>query len=159
MNIFVVDANPDTAARQVCDQHTTKMPVETAQMLATALHLLRRGDQWLWRPAYQAHPCTRWVRASKANFEWTLAHGFGLCDEYERRFGRLHAAHDQLLIVSSLASLMPDTEWPQLDHTPHAQAMPDTHKRPCAVEAYRSYYRSKTWARWRYTMRPTWLEE
>ena len=33
MNIFVVDENPDVAAKQLCDQHVVKMPVENCQML------------------------------------------------------------------------------------------------------------------------------
>ena len=37
MNIFIVDSDPRAAARQLCNRHTVKMPIETAQMLCTAL--------------------------------------------------------------------------------------------------------------------------
>ena len=35
MNIFVVDEDPEVAARQLCDKHVVKMILESAQMLCT----------------------------------------------------------------------------------------------------------------------------
>ena len=40
MNIFVLDDNPITAAKQHCDKHVVKMIIESAQMLSTAHRML-----------------------------------------------------------------------------------------------------------------------
>ena len=45
MNIFVLDNDPDTAARMMCDKHVVKMIVESAQMLSTA-HRVLDGIEW-----------------------------------------------------------------------------------------------------------------
>lgn len=36
MNIFVVDRDPEIAARMLCDQHVVKMPTECVQIICTA---------------------------------------------------------------------------------------------------------------------------
>src|SRR5574338_178358 len=40
MNIFVLDLNPQIAASYHCDDHVKKMPIETCQMLNSAIYFL-----------------------------------------------------------------------------------------------------------------------
>ena len=44
MNIFILDTNPTSAARQMCDKHVVKMIIESGQMLSTA-HRVLDGDE------------------------------------------------------------------------------------------------------------------
>lgn len=70
MNIFVLSLSgcPIESARMHCDQHLHKMILESAQMLSTAL--------WEWgfsspyKPAYEKHPCTIWIKSSPAHAFW-----------------------------------------------------------------------------------------
>ena len=85
MNIFALNDSPFQSAREMCDKHVVKMPVETAQMLSTVHRMLdgdpyidyskngRRIQRWrhhtdassgnvLYRATMMNHPCTIWAR-------------------------------------------------------------------------------------------------
>lgn len=156
MNIFVLDNDPEQAARDHCDKHAVKMIVETAQLLSTAHHLLGTGDS-LPRKTHENHPCAKWVRESDENYRWAAALGRALCATYSRRYGRLHAW--QGLLAGPLAA--PPSEAPRGTLTPFAQAMPEQYRCTDAVRAYRLYYVGEKlgFARWRNNMPPLWLDE
>lgn len=145
MNIFVLDVDPVQAARWQLDKHIVKMPLETAQMLSTNLHL--HGFDAPYRPTHKDHPCTVWARRSRANFEWLVAHGLALCAEYTGRYGRIHKSQAVIVWADEHKMCIPAGL-----QTPFAQALPEEHKGPCAVAAYRSYYHAAkahiaTWKR------------
>lgn len=83
MNIFRPHPDPTDSARSLADRHVIKMALESTQLLST----ITGGP---YRPTHANHPCTLWAGASRANAAWLLAHGRALCDEYARRFGRVH---------------------------------------------------------------------
>lgn len=83
MNIFRPHPSPTDSARALADRHVVKMALESAQLLST----ITGGP---YKPTHAAHPCTLWASASRANAAWLLAHGRALCDEYARRFGKVH---------------------------------------------------------------------
>lgn len=146
MNIFVVDSDPVVAARSLCDQHVCKMVLETAQMMST----IAGGP---YKSTHAFHPCVMWLRASRSNLRWALMHGSALACEYTRRFGREHASAKILAGAGMLAlDMVPDTA-----ATEFVQCMPDAYRGPDAVEAYRRYYRTKQFARWRYSVAPEWF--
>ena len=161
MNIFVLHMNPHLAATMMCDKHIPKMCVESAQMLASALirhgaepeemPLTKKGTPY--KGGYHNHPCTVWSGDTRANFNWLVEHGFALCREYSQRFGgKVHSCQDPILQMKQMLNKIPDG-----DLTPFAQAMPDEHKDPDAVVAYRSYYHTKEFAQWkRGTPAPYW---
>ncbi len=91
MNVFAVDPDPVRAARALCDRHVVKMAVEAAQILCTAART-RFGQEAPYRATHAGHPCVAWAAARRANWEWLVRHGLALGDEYERRFGRVHAS-------------------------------------------------------------------
>jgi len=134
MNIFILDSNPVVAAQQQVDKHVVKMPLESAQMLCSAL--IRYGSEDTpYRQAHKNHPCTLWAGDTRTNFNWLITHGIALCEEYTSRYGRRHKSQDVIEWCATQSSLVP-----QGALTPHAQAMPVQYKSDSAVTSYRDYY-------------------
>ena len=117
------------------------------------------------RGGYHNHPCTRWAGDSRTNFLWAITHGQALCYEYTKRFGKTHFCEAGIRHLDEMADLIPEG-----DLTPFALAMPDEY-RPAglvtdvlshasgdeAVQAYRRYYHSKSFAQWsKGTDAPSW---
>ena len=111
MNIFRPSPSPVESARCLADRHVVKMALETAQILST----ITGGP---YKPTHQNHPCTRWAGESWWNACWLLAHGHALCDEYERRFGKIHGCAP-ILNAIDLSTL------PLRDGTPAVFCGPD----------------------------------
>lgn len=157
MNIFVLSRNTKQCAKWHCDKHITKMPLEAAQLLCTAINV--HGGQSRYKTAHRNHPCAIWAKATRANFLWLAELAYELCAEYTARFGRTHACEQ----VIDDCVLKADTI-PTGDLTPFAQAMPDEYKHHDVTVAYRNYYLgAKTdIADWKYCSAPAWwpvLEE
>ena len=151
MNIFVLGSSPEESARLQCDKHIVKMPLETAQMLCSALHLC--GSSGKYKPTHQNHPCSVWARESRDNFDWLCHHGFALCDEYRNRYGKVHACLEVIQDCFHKRESIPAGSL-----TPFAQAMPDIYKRDDAVTAYRLYYveAKQSVADWKFCDPPEW---
>ena len=81
MNIFVVDEDPEVAARQLCDKHVVKMILESAQMLCTVAH--EHGFVAPYKKAHPKHPCTLWAGKSPENWSWLIAHGLAMPEQYK----------------------------------------------------------------------------
>ena len=152
MNIFAVDKDPKISAQQLCDKHVVKMILESAQMLCSAYP---NGDA-PYKRAFYNHPCTIWARESQENYEWLLTHAYAMCQEYTRRYGKVHKSIDA-------------SEWcqknyinlrlPQKGLTNFAQAMQKQYKNKCSVTAYRSYYNGEKagFATWKKRKTPNWF--
>ena len=182
MNIFVLNENPELAARDYCNKHLPKMIVECYQMLGSAvirhgatpdmMPLTKKGTPL--RGGYHNHPATRWVGDSNSNYWWTLRHAFELCKEYTNKYNKVHFCENGLYVLWKLMNLIPEG-----DLTPFALCMPDefrpnhiplrltrygrfhnkgdTHATAeKAVQAYRDYYHSKSFAKWDGRVVPTW---
>lgn len=153
MNLFVLDTNPEMAATYHCDKHVVKMILEVAQMLCTSHHVVGNSSA-PYRKTHVNHPCSVWVRQSPENYQWALDLGLALCDEYTKRYGKVHKTQAVL-------------EWCDLHRpeglrgvqTPFVQVMPEIYKDPCAVTAYRNYYRGEKAkiARWKNGRTPDWF--
>lgn len=155
MNIFVVDEDPEAAARALCDKHVVKMPLETAQMLCTVGKSM--GMTVPYMATHAKHPCTLWIAKAAANAEWAVYHGLALCQEYTRRYGKTHASEAVIMEVADVVSRLPTGS-----RTPFAQAMPEQYYRKYAVDAYRAYMvAEKTrFAKWKApASRPDWWTE
>jgi hypothetical protein len=127
MNIFILDDCPDKAAIQQLDKHVVKMPLETAQMLCSAL--VRHGcEDTPYKAAYRKHPCTIWAGDTRANFLWLIKHGVALSQEYTARYGRRHKSQDVIEWCAAQAHLIPSGQL-----TEFAQAMPDHYTRAPAL--------------------------
>ena len=151
MNIFVLDQNPVKAAIYQCDKHVVKMILETAQMLSTVIS--DYGVDLGYKPTHRKHPCTLWAGRSRENFEWLVKHGMALSDEYTSRYGKIHKS--RAIIEAAKGHTM---KLPVKGLTPFAQAMPEKFKRPCAVQAYKSFYLGEkmSFATWKRN-KPNWV--
>tara|TARA_B100001113_G_scaffold351171_1_gene349718 strand:+ start:2951 stop:3463 length:513 start_codon:yes stop_codon:yes gene_type:complete len=164
MNIFVLDENPEIAARMHCDKHVPKMCVEAAQMMASALRRHGATDEQMpltkaGRPylgGYKNHPCTRWAGDSMGNYQWLAAHATELYIQYKCRFGKTHACEEP---INKMCMMDVRIKPHHGRLTPFAQAMPDEYKDEDAVKAYRAYYHSKQFAKWeKGTPAPDWWQ-
>jgi hypothetical protein len=142
MNIFYLDRDIGRAVRYHCDRHVVKMPLETAQILCTALR--RHGIDAPYRPTHPKHPSVLWAGDSLAHWRWLRRFGKALCREYSHRYGRRHASED---VIDGLpeAPPIPDRGWRD-----PPQAMPEACKRADAVAGYRAFYRAEkaAFAKW-----------
>lgn len=134
MNIFVLDLDPVRAAEAQCNKHVVKMCTETAQLLVAA----HAHGVMPWTPTHVNHPCSKWVRESKENYQWTIEHGLALSREYTKRYGKIHAAQ----AVIELNNKIVPKNFLKSGMTPFAIAIADTfyHVPNDPVTSYRSYY-------------------
>lgn len=184
MNIFILDENPVKAAADHCDKHVVKMILESGQMLCAAHWLgwqrmlevdtgLKRGmllerlnskiDPRLlppWKMTHVNHPCTQWTQRAWGNYMWHSRLGLALCEEYTKRYGKVHKSHE---VHRWLNRVVPPTFEGHTDDpvgiTPFALAMPEDCKVPGdAVQSYRNYYNKHKvqLAKWKYSAVPTW---
>ena len=164
MNIFYLSSCPRQAARDMCDQHIVKMPLETAQILSTAHRVVdgtmvigqsssgRKAKRWVldkhddkfYLAAHVNHPSTVWARQSKQHYQWLYEHFEALSLEFERRFKHNHKSWNKLKFFTSKAPQ--NIESSGFIEPP--QCMPDDCKRPSAIEGYQVYYQRKAddWA-------------
>ena len=157
MNIFYLDKSPEKAAQMQIDKHVVKMVLESAQLLSTC-HRTVDGEHYIdassgrklqkWRMAdskldniiYKAthfnHPCSKWLRESKANYDWLYQHFAALAKEYKKRYGKDHLSYTKLRKVLANAP----TNLPDKGFTSPALAILDKYKVDDAVQSYRNYY-------------------
>jgi len=136
MNIFVLDMDYKKAAQYHVDKHIVKMPLETAQIVCTAIH--KNSDEEnpeLYRKAYKNHPCVKWAAKNRSNFMWLIEFGYELFKEYEFRYGRQHKSFHKLYLAYKKADCIP-----QGPRTEFALAMPDKYMCDDPVKSYRDYY-------------------
>lgn len=109
MNIFFTSTDPVECARSLDDKRLVKMPVESVQMLSSAIY--RHGGVPVYRVAWTKHPCTIWSGDSRENFEWHLELLKAMNDEFSYRYGKDHgsflagyrALKDQAILVPEIA--------------------------------------------------------
>ena len=166
MNLFVTDECPHQAARNLPDKLVCKMAIENCQLIATDLSeeylnwgLLPKKDGTPYKPTHKNHPCTIWGRESTANIAWLVAHGLSICDEYEKRYKKVHASkepHLRALFMLVLNGIRPSSFE---DHTPFIRAMPVELKNDdtiTTIEAYRRFMHTKHYAKWKHGNEPDW---
>ncbi len=154
MNIFILDLDPAVCARYHVNSHVSKMILESAQLLCTAI--LHHGGEAQYKQAHKNHPCAIWARETRANFNWLVDLGLELAKEFEFRYQNKHKSAEVIKDCSAKASFIPDGEL-----TVFAQAMPDEYKNPDAVIAYRAYYNGakRKLAKWQPREQPFWWVE
>ena len=182
MNIFILDEDPRIAASMHCDKHVPKMVLESAQMLSTAHRMLdgvetkrrsRSGktmskyfmlsdvrEHHLYNAVHFNHPCSVWTRESTQNYLWHYELFIALCDEYTKRYGKLH------LTDRSLREYLKPTpnNIPDIDMTPFRLAMksnPECMNESAPVESYRKFYMTKQERfkmEWKNAQTPYWFQ-
>jgi hypothetical protein len=188
MNIFILSLDPKEAAEQHCDKHVIKMILETTQLLyicweslgyetwrddmekqlceSDIIKDMKSKGQKVNTKTYKAgkghlnHPCSKWLRESKENYNWLCSLGIALCEEKLRRWpaNRQHACYGHLKM---LQENVPTGSFPRTGLTPFAKAMPEEYKKECPVESYKLYYNQgkKHILKWTNRQTPKWINE
>ena len=133
MNIFYINANPETAAQQLADDHIRKMQMESAQMCCTAHWAV--GNEAPYKRAHFNHPSTKWTRESIHHYRWLVQHGLEICNEFIKRYGKRHKTQDVLEWCRDNEPNIPDAGF-----TPPPQCMPDEFKQEDTIKAYKRFY-------------------
>jgi len=166
VNIFAVNNNPRLAARDLPDKLVVKMPTESVQLLTPwafnthGVYIQKPDGNEYGTKGFAHHPCAKWLYESPANVVWLYEHADEMCDEYTRRYGKVHGVSYALVQLYELINWhYPDTNW--ADRTDFPQAMPDEFKVPGdPVTAYRNYINGyKGYAVWNYSEKPDWWDE
>lgn len=147
MNIFILSTDPIEAAHAHCDQHIHKMILESAQMLSTAAHLTLPSipKRLLYKPAYENHPCTRWVSSSHLNMVWVCTLAITLESIRDSRNLHRHASMDVIDAIRDHldVGLLQDAGYIQTPFVeamyPHVKVRLDLN----TVQKYQLYYRKK----------------
>jgi len=153
--------NPKECAQMYCDQHVNKILLEIVQMLYTAWHMCGLPDNWDppvtlhgvkgYKKAHPNHPMCMWVRSSFEAYRFTTLLGMSLAIEYNRRFKRCHACSKHIMwLYNNVPILFTNKKSLTAYYGKYGipQCMPDEHKQYDVIEAYKSYYKTKTFARW-----------
>jgi hypothetical protein len=158
LNIFRLSDCPAEAAAAHFDAHVVKMPLETAQILSTAV-FNASGRVIGYKPTHHKHPSTIWAGESRANFLWLTKLGKELCNEYNHRYDKVHKCLAAIELAEQYAEEIPD-----LPETPQKLAMPELLRLSHPVDSYRNYYlygKIGVTKRVYYTRRrpPSWIEQ
>ncbi len=147
MNIFILDANIQNAAKYHVDKHCVKMILEHSQMLCTAvitnpdLQNILGITEVPYKKSHVNHPCTIWVSKNYDNFAWLVAYTHELHQEYKYRYNREHLSYKTLMSSNIIADeiILYGSSLEILDLDP-ACVMPDECRVNSVVESYRNYY-------------------
>jgi len=153
MNIFILDKNIKKCAQYHCDQHVSKMILESVQMLCTSLN--KKGFTTPYKSTHIKHPCVLWVEESYSNFMWLKELAIELNHEFIYRYER-DKDHASIKVLKNIEKF----DYPDNGITEFAQAMPDKYKfKNNAVRAYRSFYRGEKakFAKWSKRAAPKWM--
>lgn len=166
MNLFILSLNQQQISEWMFDSHIVKIILEAVQMLCTAKRVVDPDDpsnDAIYKIAHLNHPVSKWVRASRENYIWTLCLVYRMHEEWRYRFGHPNTKyHKSYLMALHLIKHIPDREKFEYEGLgPFAQAMPNEYKREeDAVEAYKQYYMSESkrrLAKWTGRERPEWF--
>ena len=151
MNIFFLSRKIRRCARWHCDKHVVKMILEYTQMLYTTLHVLGGTETILshaplcastgvrgYKAHAKNHPCTKWVRESRAHYDWLLTLALALVEEHMYRFApkTIHACYAHLEWLRANPPKFSEATWRD-----PPTAMPEEFRvSPDSVRCYIAYY-------------------
>lgn len=142
MNIFAVSDCPITSAKQLCNVHSRRMPLESAGMLVFAFPENTTPIANSRSNRHYKHPASIWARASLENYEWLLEHALTQASEYTRRYKR---EHDSEKHIKWCRDNYKNLQFPHTKRTPFARCFGPFKEQldisvKDAIEAYRKFY-------------------
>ena len=182
MNIFFLNRDPETAAREHVDKHVVKMIVEYAQLLSTAHRMLdgieytdysKNGrkikryrlenpnkEKVIYKACHYNHPSAVWVRENRLHYQWLYRLFKKLGHEYTHRYGKVHSTNlllNQLLEDSP--TNIPVIDWK--DPPPAMKHYPDCIVPGDSLQSYKNYYivAKAYFAKWSKRDTPKWFTE
>lgn len=168
MNIFCIYDDPAKSAQQLCDQHVNKMVLESAQMIANCFSLdtlesaPKTAKGTARKHSYYNHPCSIWVRETKANFKWLLDHALAMEQE---RLARGYNPHFSTPFIQWALDNINKSLVPNGERSEFAVAIAedmscrniDGFDTLSSVEKYKLYYKyDKSFATWKQN-KPSWI--
>jgi hypothetical protein len=108
MNIFATYECPEKSANFLDNKRMVKMILESAQMLSGALRWHEVDNDNLYKQSHINHPCSIWVRESRANYQWLLNHFIALCNRYSIVYGKIHKCEEKLPLFKQYVKILPD---------------------------------------------------
>lgn len=164
MNIFAVNPCPIISARELCNRHKSRMPLESAGMLAFAFPENEVPIPNLRSNRHYVHPASIWARESKPNYEWLLLHALTQAEEYKKHYKR---EHDSEKHINWFVDNYKYLTFPKLELTPFARCFGPFKQQldlteSDAIQAYRKFYwlDKKPFARWpSFDKIPDWWSE
>jgi hypothetical protein len=138
MNMFVLDTDPIKAVEGMYKAHITKMPLESTQLLSTAVRLL--GGKAPYKPYNPGSRLVKWIIEHPDNYAWLWNHALGLFIEFHERRGKHHGA---LKAFQTLPDPVNNTIIP---YSLPPLYMDEEFRKPCktlddVVECYRKMYK------------------
>jgi len=182
MNVFFLSEEPEKCAIEHVDKHVVKMNVEYAQLLSTA-HRVLDGTYWegrsttgrkvsrffleegelnqkLYLAAHINHPSAKWVRKSKANYDWLYKLWMSLGREFTYRYGKMHKSIQdlQIYLIDAPANI---SDGPFTEPPPAMTQFPECIVPGDSIKSYRNYYwtAKKDFAVWTKRDKPTWWQD
>lgn len=117
-------------------KRTCKLIVETAQLLSNCW----TEDKAFYRRTHYNHPCSKWARATKGNYQWLSDYGFFLAGRYSNVYGKIHKCAQYFEETYYLPNnLLSET----VERTPFVLCMPDKYKVNDPVQSYQNYYKGE----------------
>lgn len=138
MNIFITSPSPTKCARFLDDKRLVKMCLETAQILSTTLRCYGYTGE-VYKISHVNHPASIWVRQNQSNYRWTLAHFRALCEEYTRRYGKVHASSRLFPQFLGNISILPTGKRTPFANCAANASLGVSFKHLPVFEAYRTY--------------------
>lgn len=145
MNIFASYACPKKSAQFLDDRRVIKMVLESAQLLSTAIN--ESGGKGPYKTTHKNHPCSIWTRQTIKNYYWLLDHFQYLCDEYSKRYNKIHKCETFKKDFISAASLINNGDLTFFPNCTIFKDEPDIHKayRDYLVHKWNNDKRTPTW--------------
>lgn len=167
MNIFIFSLDHETNVRYYPDQYVSKMVLETAQMLCTALRSNIPEKHLIGLNIYKAfnpnHPCCKWTAESYSNFKWLASLGYWINKEFNYRYGHNHLSVQEIDIcikfMNENKQFIPYFKY-ETKFTDFPQCMPDKYKVSLdVVQSYRNYFIGEklNFAKWTKRPVPEWI--
>ena len=125
-------------------------------MLYCALHMAGISAPGAYKKTHPWHPISMWIRETENNFNYAIRVALALCDEYTKRYKKVHKCKQHILNIQKIGYHKPLETRPYKNkrgpindkYTPFPCAMPDE----CIVVkdgivkpvlSYRRYYKQK----------------
>jgi hypothetical protein len=102
LNIFATSDDPLACAEALDDKRLIKMILESAQILCTVV-----GGAY--KATHENHPCVVWARSSSSNALWLYAHAIYMCEEFSKRFAKIHKSQEVIEETFKRLYSLPDT--------------------------------------------------
>lgn len=137
MNVFAFSDNQRESVDQLCDKHLTKMPLESVQILNTALHIHERDDLTFYGKSHQNHPVCKWAAENFENWLWLYDYAIEIGKRFETERGKEHKS------ISLLYKFNLDEVYhalPKGKRTAFPMAMPVKYHHADSCVAYQRYY-------------------